>query len=462
MSSRLPEIRCKLLDDLYHHIESAREEIVGDLCTLIRQPSISSEGIGLNECAHILRDMMVRSGIRAELSETSGGPPIVYGEVGSRAGKRTLICYAHYDVQPPDPVDEWKHPPFEAVIEDSIIYGRGATDNKGGIIAFVKAAEALLKTNGDVPVNLKFVFEGEEEIGSPHLEDWVIEHSDMLRADGLHSLDGGIDPATGRPRVALGNKAILKVELTCRGPASEVHSNQAAWVVNPAWRLVWALSTLKNSDERILIDGWYDPLEPLSQEDITLLHEIEKDLDEAQLKKELGIDRFLLNRTGFELVKERYFGTTCTINGISSGYVGRGSKTIIPSTATATLDFRCPPPMDPKEQLEKLKKHLVKHGFGDIKVKASMRRHPWTTSLAERISKAVISAAEKVFGTRPVIHGCTAEGFFRYHIGVPAVLTGFGPINANIHAPNENMPVDYLLRGVRYAAAIMQEFSLVR
>jgi acetylornithine deacetylase/succinyl-diaminopimelate desuccinylase-like protein len=447
------------LEEVYAYVDSRSEDYVQELVDFLKQPSISAQEIGLFECSRLLQKMMTASGIPTRIMPVEEAPPIVYGELKSKKPARTLLCYGHYDVQPPEPLDEWIYPPFDARIEDGIIYARGATDDKSGVLAFVKAAEAFLNTTGDVPVNLKFVFEGEEEIGSPHLEDWVIENADMLKADGLHCLDGGSDAGSNKPHVAIGNKAILKIELIAHGGTTDVHSNMAAWVANPAWRLVWALASLKAPNERILIDGWYDKMKKLDAKDRKLIKDAAADLDREQLKSDLGVDTLLLNRSSRDLIEYRWWGTTCTINGIVGGYTGEGSKTIVPRVASAKLDFRCPPYLEPAAQLRKLRAHLKRKGFGDIEVKADYRPHPWLTAPTEPISKAVISAATEIFGAAPTVNGCTAEGAFSYNLNIPCVLTGFGPPKPNLHAPNENMPVDYYIRGIKYAASIMQKFA---
>lgn len=447
------------MKDVYAFVDSMAEKYVEELIVFLKQPSISAQGIGLIECSGLLKRIMTESGIPAKIMPVRDAPPIVYGELRSKKATRTLLCYAHYDVQPPEPLDEWKFPPFDAQVHDGVIYARGATDDKSGVLAFVKAAEAFLKSRGDIPVNLKFVFEGEEEVGSPHLEDWVIENAEMLKADGLHCLDGGSDAGSNRPHVAIGNKAILKVELIAHGGTTDVHSNMAGWVPNPAWRLVWALATLKGSDERILVDGWYDKMKKLDAADRKLIKVAAAELDRGRLRKDLGVDSLLLNRSKEELIRERWWGTTCTINGIVGGYTGTGSKTIVPRTASAKLDFRCPPNMEPADQLKKLSAYLKRKGFGDIEIRADYRPHPWLTAPTEPIAKAVVAAATEIFGTVPTVNGCTAEGAFSYNLNIPCVLTGFGPPKPNLHAPNENMPIDYYIRGIKYAATIMEKFA---
>jgi acetylornithine deacetylase/succinyl-diaminopimelate desuccinylase-like protein len=376
------------------------------------------------------------------------------------AAEKTLLCYAHYDVQPPGSNDLWRFPPFGAEIDNGIIYARGATDNKSGLLAFVYAAQAFQQVTGKPPVNLKFLFEGEEEVGSPHLGDWVERHLSLVQADAMHCLDGGNEPGTNCIRIALGNKAILYLELHCHGAEKEVHSAEAAWMINPAWRLVKALNSLVDSQGSITIPGWYDDYDPPTEEDIRWLEKALEEYSTKDRKKALGIDRLPPGKSTLDLFVERAFGATCTICGLESGYTGAGGKTAVPVHAMCKLDFRCPPYLDPLKQLEKLKAYLLKNGFEDIEVNVlTARRNPFRTPIDTDIAQAVIAAAKKVYGKVPFVQGVTAEGTILAHLPMPTVLTGFGPVDANLHGPNENIPVKDFIQGIKYAASIMDEFG---
>jgi acetylornithine deacetylase/succinyl-diaminopimelate desuccinylase-like protein len=459
------------MNDIYAWIDAHQDEMVEELQRLLQQPSISAQQIGLEECAIMVQDMMLTAGISdVQIYPTPGGPEVVYGRVPGEQGK-TMLCYAHYDVQPPGPEELWSRPPFAAEIEDGVIIARGATDNKSGLLAFVRAAQAFLEVRGRPPVSLKFIFEGEEEVGSPHLSDWLgstvlvangqpMIAADLVRADAMHCLDGGIDGGTGRPRVSLGNKAILYAELHCRGAKAEIHSGDSAWVINPAWRLVQALNTLLDAEGRVAVPGWYDDWDAPTEEDIAWLEKALADFDLQQKMDILGVDSLPPGKTALDLLVDRAFGATCTICGIEAGYTGPGAKTAVPPSAMCKLDFRCPPYLDPLVQLEKLKAHLAAGGFDDVEVQViTARRHPWRTPQSAAIARAIIRAAESVFGQVPFVQGVTAEGTIISHVPMPTVLTGFGPIKANLHAPDENIPVVDYIRGIKYAATIMEEYG---
>jgi acetylornithine deacetylase/succinyl-diaminopimelate desuccinylase-like protein len=450
------------MHDIYAWVDARADALVDELRDYLRVVSISAQKIGLEEGAAATVDLMRASGIGdARSIPTDGGPAVVFGTLNG-AQEKTLLCYAHYDVQPPEPLNAWSSPPFAAEMHDGLIIARGATDDKSGLLAFVKAAQAFRETRGMPPISLKFLFEGEEEVGSPHLDRWVQQNAELIHADAMHCLDGGVDAGTGRPKVALGNKAILYVELRCRGAAYEIHSADAAWVTNPAWRLVRALTTLVDEQTgRILVDGWYDDYSPPTAEDIEWLERALEDFDLEQKLETLGVSALPDGKTPLELLTERCFGPTCTICGFHAGYTGPGGKTAVPPSAFCKLDFRCPPYMEPSEQLEKLQRHLAEKGFPDIEVHViTARPNPWRIPVSAEIAQAVIRAAGKTFGRVPVVHGVTAEAVIIKNLPIPTVLTGFGPMKPNLHAPNENISVEEYLRGIKYAATIMEEFAL--
>lgn len=449
------------MQDIYDYIDANAEEFIKDLQTLVRQPSISAQNVGLRECAELVKRMMDNDGLNAHLHELDGGPPVIVGHIGSSQSQKTMLCYSHYDVQPPEPLDAWTHGgPWSAEIVDGVLYGRGATDNKSGVLAFNKAAKAFLKVRGELPVNLKFIIEGEEEIGSLHLGPWVEKNTELLEADGMHCLDGSVDIATGLPDVDLGLKSVLFVELVARGANSDIHSLNFPLVPSPAWDLVRALNTIMDENRRILIDGWYEGLYELQEEDHAQLEEKIARVDLSKMKEDWGIDEFALGRDGIEAIKARAYEPTANIAGLISGYTGEGSKTIVPNEARVKMDFRLIPNIDPAKAVKRLKAHLNKHGFDTIEVISTERAEPpYKISVKEPMSQAVIAAAMKVYGEKPIVNGVSAEGTILKHVWIPCVLTGFASTGANLHAPDENIRIDHYIQGIKYAATIMDEFG---
>lgn len=449
------------MQPIYDWIDAHAEECIRDLQAFVRQPSISAQDVGLRECATLIRDMMRRDGLPADFHELDQGPPVVFGHLEARKPAKTILCYAHYDVQPPEPIEAWTHGgPWSAAIVDGVLYGRGATDNKSGVLAFTKAAKAFLAVRGEVPAGLKFLIEGEEEIGSPNLAAWAARNKELLAADGMHCLDGSIETGTEVPDVSLGLKSVLFVELIARGANRDIHSLNFPLVPAPVWDLVRALNTLMDENRRILIEDWYEGIWQLGPEDEEQLRDKAGRLDFQAMKDEWGIEQFALGRDGIDAVRARTYEPTANIQGIVAGYTGPGTKTIVPHEARARLDFRLIPNIQPDAAIRKLRAHLAKHGFGHIEVKAfDGAEPPYKISVKEDISQAIIAAATEVYGELPVVNGVSAEGAILRHVWIPCVLTGFANPGANLHAPDENIHLDKYIKGIKYAAAIMEHFG---
>lgn len=456
----MPEIPAEL-QAVFDWLDAHAQECIDDLQALVRQPSISAQGIGLEACAQLVQTQMQRDGLDAVQHPLEGGPPVITGHMTTPRSRKTMLCYSHYDVQPPEPLEAWSHGgPWSAAIVDGVMYGRGTTDNKSGVVAFNKAAKAFLATHGELPVNLKFIVEGEEEIGSVHLGPWVERHTELLAADGMHCLDGPVDSATELPDIDLGLKSVFFVELIARGANADVHSLNFPLLPSPAWDLVRALNTLMDDQRRILVDGWYDGLYQLQEEDEEQLREKTMRVDLEVVKREWGIEAFALGREGIEAHRARHYEPTANIAGMVSGYTEPGSKTIVPNEARAKLDFRLIPHMVPQEALAKLRRHLDAHGFAHIEIRGEARSEPpYKISVKEPMAQAVITAALQVWGKMPIVNGVSAEGTILQHVWIPCVLTGFANPGANLHAPDENIRVEDFLRGIKYAAAIMYAFG---
>ena len=452
------------MEDIYTWIEDHHDEQVAELQTLLRQPSISAQNIGLDECAELLKKQMQENGLtNTRRIPIEGGPDIVYAtEQAADPNAKTLLCYGHYDVQPPEPLEKWISPPFEANIIDGVIYARGATDDKSGVLAQVRAARAFKEVRGAPPVNLVFLIEGEEEMGSPHLEQWVLNNQDLCQCDASIGLDGGVHRTSYKPEIHLGIKAILVVELRVKTHDVDFWSGRAQLMQakSAPWRLIHCLNSIFDENGRILIEGWYDELIPPDEDDMYYLREELEHFDREELRRQFGLTRDFPFDDDLELLKAIHYGASCNINGLVAGYTGEGSKTIVPTQASAKLDFRCPPNLEPVDQLKLLEAHLEKHGFDDIEiVTRAARPNPYKTPVREAVSQAIIHAAERVWGEPPVVAGVSTQGIIMIHVPHPAVLSGFGAPENNLHAPNENMPVDRYLQGIKFAATIFQEFA---
>ena len=452
------------MQDIYQWIDNHQQELVEELQTFLRQPSISSRGEGLDECALLLKSIMIKDGLtNARVIPVNGAPSIVYSkEKTADPNAATLLCYGHYDVQPPEPLEKWIDPPFSAAIRDNVIYARGATDDKSGVLAFVRAAQAFKEVRGDLPLNLTFLFEGEEECGSPHLENWVLNNKDLCACDASVGLDGGVNRTSDKPEIQLGIKAILAVELHVKTHTIDFWSGRAQLLKkeSASWRLVKLLNTMMDDNGKILIDGWYDDWIEPDEDDLFYLKEELKNFDRVKLKSQFGIINDFPYDDDLEILKAIHYGASCNICSLSSGYQGDGIKTIVPMEAVAKIDFRCPPKLEPSVQIEKLKAHLKKHGFEDVEVIVdTCRPNPYKTAVREDISQALITAADKIWGSLPVVMGVSTQGIVMIHVPHPAAMSGFGAAENNLHAPNENMPIDRYIQGIKYAATIFDEFA---
>lgn len=449
------------LQAVFDWIDAHADECIADLQELVRQPSVSAQDVGLQACADLVEAQMKRDGLDVHQYPLDGGPPVLFGHMTTPRSSKTMLCYSHYDVQPAEPIEAWTHGgPWSAAIVDGVMYGRGTTDNKSGVLAFNKAAKAFLAVHGELPVNLKFIIEGEEEIGSLHLGPWVERNTALLEADGMHCLDGPMDTATELPDVDLGLKSVLFVELVARGANADIHSLNFPLVPTPVWDLVRALNTILDDQRRILIEGWTDGIYRLQPEDWAELEEKAQRVDTEAMKREWGITEFALGRDGVDAHYARTYEPTANIAGLVAGYTGKGSKTIVPNEARAKMDFRLIPGMQQGEAIAKLRRHLDRHGFGHIEIESKERAEPpYKISAKEPMAEAVVEAATQVYGEKPIVNGVSAEGTILRHVWIPCVLTGFANPGANLHAPDENVSVASYLRGIKYAAAIMAAFG---
>lgn len=444
------------------YVAKNKDRFLQDFRTLLKQPSVSAQKIGIEDCARIVRKQMETAGINARILPEKNGNPVVYGEVKSKSNSKTLLIYGHYDVQPPEPLEKWVSGPFDAKLQGKKIISRGAADSKNNVTSFIKAAESFLKSSGGIPLNLKLIVEGEEEIGSPHLPSFIDENAEKLRADSVVCYDGDM-AESNRAKFELGVKGLLYVELRCKKAKEDLHSSYAPLAENPAWRLVWAMSSIKSPDEKIHVKGWYDDVEPFSPAQSRLMNQIK--FDGQGLLREWGVKNFPRAKTNREAFKHYMTEPTCTICGFKTGYIGEGSKTVLPGTAMLKIDFRIVNDQNPRKLLQLLKEHLRSHGFDDIQVKALGLIEPSTTKPSAPIAKAAEKAGKMVYGRAPVVMprnpASGPDYLFTKHLGLDSIWTGSGPPSAysHAHAPNEWTTVDNFLNGIRYIATIMDCYA---
>jgi acetylornithine deacetylase/succinyl-diaminopimelate desuccinylase-like protein len=447
------------LNDVFRYIDDHRDEYIASLQRMLQQPSIAAQGLGMEEMATLVEDDLKSLGATPRRIDTRGGFPVVYAEFGGQ-GERMLSFYDHYDVQPADPLDQWESDPWAGEVRDGRIWARGVADNKGNIAARFAAIDAWQKVREPLPVSVKFIIEGEEEIGSPHLQNFIDDKPELCQADACIWEFGGRD-IDGRPQIHLGLKGICYVELRAKGARLDWHSASATSVPNPAWRLVWALSTLKGEDDRILIPGFYDKVVAPTQAELEAMANLPN--NEQERLADLGIRQFINGLTGQALHLKDLFEPTCTISGLESGYTGMGQKTVLPSRAMAKLDMRLVANQDPHEIYDLLRKHLDDNGFTDIETELIGAGYPARTSLEAPIAKVVAETFVDVYGQAPAIYPTNPGSGPWYQLcdalGIDACTAGVGHGKSQAHAPNENIFVEDFILGIKHIAAIMDRFA---
>ncbi len=452
------------INDIILEIDTSK--IINDLQRLIKISSVSARKQNLEECASEIVKIMKETGIFAELihldkNEKNEAPPIVYGEVKSKANPngKTILFYNHYDVQPEEPLDLWESKPFEGIVKGNKIFGRGASDDKGELITRLSAVEYFLKHTGDVPVNIKFLVEGEEETGSNNISKYLNKYKNKLNSDLVIWEFGYIDQKE-RPIISLGMKGLLYVEMTAIGPSRDVHSSLAVLIENPAWKLIQALSTLVNKDGMILVKDWHKEVKTLTEEEVKMIEN--EPFDEESLKKEYGIKKFVNNISGKNIKKALTSEPTCNISGLISGYIGEGAKTILPSKASVKIDFRLVPYMDPKLQFERLKKHMEKNGFRDILITNIHGEASGRTEINNPYVKLIQESANKVFGDSIISISSAGTGpmyDFIDILKVPCISIGGTYIFSRIHSPNEYARIDLLEKTTKCIITIINNIS---
>lgn len=451
-------------DDLEQVLRTAERHRDEDLATLLRlvaQPSISAQDIGVRECAALEADLLRAAGLTTREIETAGHP-MVYGEWVGAPGKPTVLFYGHYDVQPPDPLDLWESPPFEPTVRDGRIYARGVADNKAQHFSHVAAIRAWLVTTGSLPVNVKVLLEGEEETGSPHLDETVRAHRALLAADLVYTSDG---PVTDEryPEIAFGVRGLLYIELRATGPNRDLHSGHWGGVApNPVWTLVRALNTMLDDQNRITIDGFSDRVVAPSPAARAAMDALPFDVGEAIGRIGLSAMTPPEDLPYADRIMAR---PTLNIAGFTGGYGGPGSKTIIPSRATVKIDMRLVPDQHPDDIWDKVVAHLAKHAPDVEVVRIDGGMIPSSTPVDHPLADVVRSAVERGFGTRPIdiplVGGSLPDATWTKTLGIPSFLVPYGaPEQAN-HAPNESYRLERLWQGIATTAALLAGLALI-
>jgi succinyl-diaminopimelate desuccinylase len=449
------------------YLSANAERFEEDLCELLRIPSVSADSKhkgDVRKAGEWVLKQFQSLGLKAELLETPGHP-VVYAESPTVAGAPTVLVYGHYDVQPPDPLGEWISPPFEPTRRDGNLYARGATDDKGQMLTHVKSAEAWLKSEGKLPVQLKYLIEGEEEVGSKNLADFVSANLEKLKCDVIVVSDCS-QFGPGQPAITYGLRGLAYYELRLVGPKQDLHSGTfGGGVVNPAIALSKMLSGLIDAKGRIQVPGFYDDVLPLTDRERQQFASLP--FNETNFMKQINVDA-VAGEEGYSTLERRSARPTFDVNGLTSGYQGEGAKTVLPSKASAKFSFRLVPNQDPKKITASLEKKLKELCPAGIKMELiDFGGSPGVVvPLESPFVAAAAKAIEQGFGKAPVYiregGSIPVVSTFRQKLGVDTLLLGWGLDDDNTHSPNEKFCLADYHRGIKASARLWQELATVK
>ncbi len=442
------------LSDIISYVDQQEHVLLSRLIDYLRHPSISAYGEGMDEVAAYVADVMRQMGLATRVIPTSGWP-IVFGHYTAHPEAPTVLLYGHYDVQPPDPLEEWVTPPFEPTIRNGRLYARGVGDNKGQHFAQLLGLEALLACRGTLPCNVKVLIEGEEEIGSPHLPEFIRLHHDELQADLMIISDGPVHES-GQSIISFGVRGLLRFDLYARGANQDVHSgNWGGIVPNPLWTLVHLLATMKNERGEVTIDGFYDQVKPLTPMEREALAKFPLDVEQVKRSLELTHLDEPQERGYFERLSA---WPTLTINGLHGGYSGPGSKTVLPHEAMAKCDIRLVEAQTAEDILAKVKAHVQRHA-PDVIVSSSDGTDPTKTPMDSPFTEPLRQAITAAQGAEPLLSpamgGTLPIDVFNKTLGIPIFGIPYANADEANHAPNENLEVARFFKGIKTSAALL-------
>lgn len=452
------------LNSLRENANVLLDDAIEQLKGYLRIPTISAQDSAIPETVAHVVSMIESIGGETKVLDDLGGNPVVYGffAAGENGDKeKTLLFYNHYDVQPPEPLEEWNTDPFNPTVIDGKLFARGASDNKGDLVARLTAIKVLQNVDGGLPCNIKFLIEGEEEIGSPNLAPYLQKYKDLFKADACIWEFGGKDEKDRISMVA-GIKGMAYLELSCVGADIDMHSSVGAYVDNAAWRLVHALGTMKNANNEILVEGFYDGITEPTENELKAVKNIP--FSEEAVSNLYGLKRPLITKAkGVDPREAMVFHPTMTICGLESGYTGKGAKTVLPKSAKAKVDCRLVPGQDPDHILDCVQAHLEKHGFSDVKAEMINGQKAYRSDYEHPFVAHVLKSAEETYQAEVVLAPNSAGTGPMYEFGkqlqLPIVSTGIGWVESKAHAPNESIRVKDFEQGVVHMAYMLSGLS---
>lgn len=453
------------MQEVIKYIAENRDRYIEELKDYLRIPSISTlaeKKEDIQRCAEFTADKLRNAGLnRVEVFQNEGHP-IVYGEWLGAPGKPTVLIYGHYDVQPVDPINLWDNPPFDPVIKDNKIYARGATDDKGQLYVHIKSVEAMINTLGSLPINVKFLIEGEEEIGSDHLETFISSNLDLLKCDSVLVSDTSMYDE-GIPTITYGLRGLAYMEVEVTGPNRDLHSGSfGGAVANPINVLAGMIAKLHDKNNRVTIPGFYEDVLKLTKEERKNFLRLK--FSDKKIAKNLNVAE-LNGEKGYTTLERLWARPTLDCNGIWGGFVGEGAKTVIPSVATAKISMRLVPNQNPEKIAKSFTKYIKQLAPKSVKVKVSDLHGGWPylTPLDNPATVAAAAALQKSFGKKTVF---IREGssipivtVFSRKLKAPTVLMGLGLNSENAHSPNEHFNLDHFFTGINASTYFMEEYA---
>jgi acetylornithine deacetylase/succinyl-diaminopimelate desuccinylase-like protein len=444
-------------------VQSIEQEALDLTRELCRKPSVSAEELALSETADLVETLLTGAGFETRQLEVDGGPPVVYGELAGY-GDTSLLLYNHYDVQPVDPIELWDSPPFEPTLRDDRLYARGAADNKAEIGVRLATIRALREARDGLPLTIRWIVEGEEEVASPHFDAIVEQNADLLRADGCLWEGSGL-ALDGRPEIALGVKGNLAIRLDVQALSSDAHSGNAAVLPSAPWRLHAALESIRAHDGTVRVQGFHDAVREPSKRARQAVAEQSPSIED-ELREFFGVEEFIDGLTGEALRERLTFSPTCNICGIHTGYGGPGVKTVLPAHATAWMDFRLVPDQRPDEIFDLLRAHLDDEGFSDVALTFLAAAEPAATPPEDAFASRVIAVAERVSGKSPSIFPIAPASLpivtsLQQHVGLPGLSAPDNPVygGSAAHAPNEHVRVEDFAPAIEFTIALLDELG---
>ena len=450
-------------ENLQKELEVQTKEFTGLITDYCRLESVAAQNRMMPETADWVETLLKETGFETRQLEVEGAPNYVFGTMKGK-GDFTLLLYNHYDVQPEVPLELWNSPPFEATEVDGKLVARGICDNKAELIARICAVRAILAAEGEIPINIKWIIEGEEEIGSPHFEALTKQYGNLLKADGTLWEGGGFNEK-GQAAIALGFRGMLYVEYSVEVMSRDAHSGSAHALPSGAWRLVKALASLKDENGRVLVPGFYDDVrEPTESEMQAMRNSVDPEMEES-LKAMYGIDSFLNDKSGYDL-ESSVFEPTANIAGFLSGYTEPGVKTVLPAKAMAKMDFRLVPNQNPDDILKKLKAHLKAQGFEDVQVRKLGEALPVVTPIEGDFVQRMIEICKDFTTQEPEVTALVGGtlpllGSMKNNVGVLGISTSGNPsyYGSGAHAPNEHIRISDIPRAIQFNAFMFTQLG---